>query len=302
MNIRFDGRREEIFSEKIPVNMADLDLEAQPPAPLPRDNATTVTKASVTPEEVQFGRTISYVNQIVVGVIYGFIIIAIIMTWIYHFADLTTLVWISMFEALTVVCFVLSMFIIPLYWRWWTKKNNLQEYAHKHGLRMLLFYIIICAINAACVIGSLIWRIVLYVEGCTNSMIADECLLPQFTTVEISFIVIDCLSIAISVVGIVFGFLLRSNLMKLSTPFVPPKVDNSVNAGTKHVTIRTSNRGGHAGTHTTTNAPTAHQTTHYYTPSPPPQHVTTLSSALASANMHSRASGYQVVNFSQHDP
>lgn len=170
-------------------------------------------------EDYEKGKTYVYVTQLFVGMFEGFLLIGIIMTWVYHFTTAPVLNYISFFHIGIVVSFVLSTIIIPLYWKFWTKKrmekNAPSTKGAKHGLRLLLFYIILQAANAALSSASLIWRAFLFVEGCTSAIIASECTNFGYRTVEIAYLVFDPVGVVLGILGMIMGLLLRSKVGNL---------------------------------------------------------------------------------------
>lgn len=163
-------------------------------------------------DELQKGKTYVYVTQLFVGMFEGFILIAIIMTWIYEYTTAKNLVLISLFHLVLPGTFVLSMIVIPIYWKFWTKSREKGGGGVKHGMRLILAYIFLQVINIGASSGSFVWRIVLFNNGCTATLIADECNNTGFRTVEIAFLTIDAAAIAFGIIGFIMGFLIRAYL------------------------------------------------------------------------------------------
>lgn len=163
-------------------------------------------------DEIQKGKTYVYVTQLFVGMFEGFILIAIVMTWIYHFNTAKNLVLISLFHMVLPGTFVLSTIVIPIYWRFWTKSREKGGGGAKHGMRLILAYIFLQVINVGASAGSLVWRIVLFNQGCAATLIADECLNVGFRTVEVAFMTIDAAGGLFGIIGFVMGFLIRNYL------------------------------------------------------------------------------------------
>lgn len=160
-------------------------------------------------DEIQKGKTYVYITQLFVGMFEGFIMIAIVMTWIYHFSTAKNLVLISLFHLALPGTFILSTVVIPIYWKFWTKAREKGGGGAKHGMRLILAYIFLQVINIGGSAGSFVWRLVLFNEGCAATLIADECLNPGFRTVEVAFLVIDAFGIAFGIVGFIMGFVIR---------------------------------------------------------------------------------------------
>lgn len=163
-------------------------------------------------DEIQKGKTYVYVTQLFVGMFEGFIFIAIVMTWIYHYLTAKNLVLISLFHLALPGTFILSTVVIPIYWKFWTKGREKGGGGAKHGMRLILAYIFLQVVNIGGSSGSFVWRIVLFNQGCNATFIADECLNLGFGVVEVAFLVIDAFGIAFGIVGFVMGFLIRNYL------------------------------------------------------------------------------------------
>lgn len=175
---------------------------------------TALKQVSV--DDLQKGRTYVYVTQLFVGMFEGFILIAIVMTWIYHFNTSKTLVLISLFHIPLVGTFILSVIVIPIYWKFWTKSREKGGGGVKHGQRLMLAYVLLQVANLGVSVASLAWRVVLFRQGCAATLLADECLNDGFRTVEIAFLTIDSGSILFALIGFIMGILIRAYLGQIA--------------------------------------------------------------------------------------
>jgi hypothetical protein len=170
--------------------------------------------------------------QMLGGMIEGMVLVAIIMTWVYHFSTDHLLVYLSLFQIPQVATFLMSVIIIPLYYRTWVKPTKRASRQKKTGLRVTMAYLMLQGAVLLLGLASMVWRVIILTNDCTKA----DCAKPGHSMLEIALVVINSVSVAAAIMGCIFGGLLYDSVSHITGKTVKV-VDRTVDGENNLISI-----------------------------------------------------------------
>jgi hypothetical protein len=106
-------------------------------------DSTVMVAVAPTKKELESTKTVVNLIRMMIGMLQGFVVIAITMTFIYHLKTASTLVYLSLLQVPVFFAFIFSVIVIPLQYRRWVRFTGTKKAKTRSGENVVIAYILL---------------------------------------------------------------------------------------------------------------------------------------------------------------